>query len=54
MNGLFTITGGLLSGILSIYIGFTSTILAASVLYIVAMLLLGPMFNSGRSLASTA
>ena len=54
MNGLFTITGGLLSGILSIYIGFTFTILAASALYIVAMLLLGPMFNSGRSLASTA
>lgn len=46
MNGLFTIIGGLLSGILSIYIGFTLAIGTALVFYIIALILLGPMFHS--------
>lgn len=48
MNGLFTIIGGLLSVILSIYLGFTVTILVASSFYVVAMALLATMFRSSR------
>ncbi len=47
MNGLCTIIGGLASVVLSIYYGFTVTILAASLLYVVALLLLGRLFRSG-------
>ncbi len=46
MNGLFTIVGGLASVILSIYLGFTLTIFAASSLYVIAVLLLGIMFRA--------
>ncbi|GJL81679.1 MAG: hypothetical protein DHS20C01_13130 [marine bacterium B5-7] len=45
MNGLCTIVGGLLSVVLSLYLGFTLTIIAASMLYLLAMLLLGRMFH---------
>ena len=53
MNGLFTVIGGLLSGILSIYFGFTITILAASALYLVAMVLVRSMHRAG-SVAETS
>lgn len=45
MNGLCTIVGGLLSVILSIYLGFTITIVAVSMLYVLAVLLLARMFR---------
>jgi predicted membrane-bound spermidine synthase len=38
MNGLFTVVGGLLSALLSIFIGFKITILIAIVFYIIAVI----------------
>ena len=44
MNGLCTIVGGLMSVILSIFLGFTITLILAASLYVVAIFLLRRMF----------
>ncbi len=46
MNGLFTVIGGFLSGILSIYFGFTLAIMVALIFYLIAIGLLGTMFHA--------
>ena len=54
MNGLCTIVGGFFSVILSIYFGFTVTLLAAVSLYIVALPLLARMFTSAQDRTTSA
>lgn len=45
MNGLFTVVGGIMSVIISIYWGFNNTLLVASLIYILAALLFTRMKN---------
>lgn len=43
MNGLFTVIGGILSVVLSIYCGFRVTLLAALFVYLLAFALFAKM-----------
>ncbi|MCI5125333.1 MAG: hypothetical protein D3925_12870 [Candidatus Electrothrix sp. AR5] len=46
MNGLFTVVGGIMSVIISIYWGFNNTLLIASLIYVLAILLFSRMKNN--------
>lgn len=49
MNGLFTVIGGILSVIVSIYLGFTSTLIFGMLIYVLAYLLYSQMRQLSHS-----